>query len=248
MTASRHGIVAAVALAALGCDAQPAAPSPAVRLVAASSLAAAFDELADGCAARDGGARPTTSFAGSAQLALQLREGAPACVFASADEATMRQVVDAGLCASAPVVFAHNRLAIVVRAGNPKGVRGLSDLARRDLVVLLGAPDVPAGRYGRQALAKAGVAVRAASDEPNVRAIVGKVQAGEADAGLVYRTDCRAPGVEGLAIDPAHDVVAAYPIAVLKTAADRARAERFVAHVLGDEGRAALRRHGFELP
>jgi molybdate transport system substrate-binding protein len=248
VTASRQGIVAAVALAALGCDAQPAASSPAVRVVAASSLAAVFDELADGIEAGDGGARPTTSFAGSAQLAAQLRAGASACVFASADEATMRQVVDAGLCASAPVVFARNRLAIVVRAGNPKGVRGLSDLARPDLVVLLGAPDVPAGRYGRQALAKAGVAVRAASDEPNVRAIVGKVRAGEADAGLVYRTDCRAQGVEGVALDPDHDVVAAYPIAVLQTAVDRACAEQFVARVLGDEGRAALQRHGFELP
>jgi molybdate transport system substrate-binding protein len=81
-----------------------------------------------------------------------------------------------------------------------------------------------------------------------VRAIVGKVRAGEADAGLVYRTDCRASGVEGVAIDPAHDVVAAYPIAVLKSAVDRACAEQFVARVLGDEGRAALQRHGFELP
>lgn len=192
--------------------------------------------------------RPQLSFGGSAQLALQLREGAPACVFASADPANMQKVVAAGLVAGVPAVFARNRLAIVVRAGNPKAVRGLADLARKDLVVLLGAADVPIGAYARQALGKAGVAVAAVGEETSVRAIVSKVQAGEADAGIVYRTDCRTDGVEGVAVAAAHDVVAEYQVAVLKGASDPAQAAAFVELLRSEAGRRILRQHGFELP
>lgn len=228
--------------------ARPAASTAPLRVFAAASLAQPFLALADDAAAAPGDPRPELSFAGSAQLALQLQQGARACVFASADAVTMRKVVDAGLAAGEPVVFAKNRLAIVVPAGNPKGVRGLGDLARADLVVLLGAPDVPAGRYARLALQRAGVVIAAASEEPNVRAIVGKVQAGEADAGVVYRTDCAVAGVTGVPLDPAHDVVGECLVVVLATAVDPARAQVFVDRLRGDRGRQVLARHGFELP
>lgn len=242
-------LASGLALLTAGCGGggAPAAPAP-VRVFAASSLAQPFTALAEEVAAAAGEPRIELSFAGSAQLALQLQQGAQACVFASADPVTMQKVVAAGLTVGAPVVFARNRLAIVVPAGNPKGVRGLADLARGDLVVLLGAPDVPAGRYARQALQRAGVAVAAASEETNVRAIVGKVLAGEADAGVVYRTDCMVAGVTGVPLDAAHDVVAEYLVCALATAADPARAQAFVQRLGSDAGRQALARHGFELP
>ena len=238
-------LVAASALAA-ACG-RSGAPAP-VRVFAAASLVPPFEAVADALAVFTNRERPQLSFGGSAQLALQLREGAPACVFASADPANMQKVVAAGLVAGVPAAFARNRLAIVVRAGNPKAVRGLADLARKDLVVLLGAADVPVGAYARQALGKAGVAVAAVGEETSVRAIVSKVQAGEADAGIVYRTDCQLAGVEGVAVDPAHDVVAEYQVAVLKGAGDPAQAAAFVALLRSDVGRRILQQHGFELP
>jgi molybdate transport system substrate-binding protein len=219
-----------------------------VRVFAAASLVQPFEAVADALAAFTNRERPQLSFGGSAQLALQLREGAPACVFASADPANMHKVVAAGLVAGDPMVFARNRLAIVVCAGNPKGVRGLADLARKDLVVLLGAADVPIGAYARQALGKAGVAVAAVGEEASVRGIVSKVQAGEADAGIVYRTDCQIDGVEGVAVAAAHDVVAEYQVAVLKGAQDAAQATAFVALLRSQPGQRILLRHGFELP
>ncbi|MFN7671934.1 MAG: molybdate ABC transporter substrate-binding protein [Planctomycetota bacterium] len=238
-------LVAASALAA-ACG-RSGAPAP-VRVFAAASLVPPFEAVADALAVFTNRERPQLSFGGSAQLALQLREGAPACVFASADPANMQKVVAAGLVAGVPAVFARNRLAIVVRAGNPKAVRGLADLARKDLVVLLGAADVPIGAYARQALGKAGVAVAAVGEETSVRAIVSKVQAGEADAGIVYRTDCRTDGVEGVAVAAAHDVVAEYQVAVLKGASDPAQAAAFVELLRSEAGRRILRQHGFELP
>lgn len=238
-------LIAASALAA-ACG-RSGAPAP-VRVFAAASLVQPFEAVADALAAFTNRERPQLSFAGSAQLALQLREGAPACVFASADPANMQKVVAAGLVTGVPAVFARNRLAIVVRAGNPKGVRGLADLARKDLVVLLGAADVPVGAYARQALGKAGVAVAAVGEEASVRGIVSKVQAGEADAGIVYRTDCQIDGVEGVAVAAAHDVVAEYQVAVLKGASDPAQAAGFVALLRSEPGQRILQRHGFELP
>jgi len=219
-----------------------------VRVFAAASLAQPFEAVADAHAEFGNGARPQLSFGGSAQLALQLREGATACVFASADPANMQKVVAAGLVAGDPVVFARNRLAIVVRAGNPKGVRSLADLARKDLVVLLGAAEVPIGNYARQALGKAGVAVAAVGEESSVRVIVGKVQAGEADAGIVYRTDCQIAGVEGVAVAAAHDVVAEYQVAVLQGVQDATLAAAFVALLRSEAGQQILQRYGFEVP
>ena len=242
------GVAALVTVLALAAACGRADAAAAVRVFAAASLAQPFEAVADAHAVFGNGARPQLSFGGSAQLALQLREGAPACVFASADPANMQKVVAAGLVAGDPVVFARNRLAIVVRAGNPKGVRGLADLARKDLVVLLGAAEVPIGTYARQALGKAGVAVAAVGEEASVRGIVGKVQAGEADAGVVYRTDCRIDGVEGIPVDPAHDVVAEYQVAVLQGAGDPAQAAAFVEMLRSDAGRRILQQHGFEAP
>lgn len=242
-------LVAGTAVAGfVACGRAAPADARAVRVFAASSLTAPFTELARAFEAAAPGGRVELHFAGSPQLVVQLREGAAADVFASADTATMQRVVAMGGVDGEPLVFARNRLAIVVGRGNARGIRGLADLARAEVKLALAAPDVPAGRYARQALAKAGVAVRSLSDEPNVKALVAKVQLGELDAAIVYATDVRGPDVEGVAIDPAYDVVAEYVIARLRAAAAGPAGAAFVAFVRSEAGRAILQRHGFVLP
>ena len=240
-------LAAGIALGAAACS--PSAPAPdTVRVFAAASLAAPFEELAAAFERRHPGLRVELHCAGSAQLALQLREGARADVFASADVPNMDKVVGAGATCAAPVTLVTNRLAVVVPVGNPKGIRSLADLARGDLAVALCGPEVPAGRYAREALASAGVEVRSRSDEGNVRALVAKVQLGELDACIAFATDARARGVEGIALPPQHDVTATYPVAVLRSGTNEAGGHGFVAFAQGDEGRAVLVRHGFGVP
>jgi molybdate transport system substrate-binding protein len=244
--------VAALAiLTACGDEGRAAGASPAiapVRVFAAASLTAAFEAIGTAFERANPGARVELHFAGSPQLVLQLREGAAADVFAAADLPNMQKVQDRGAVAGQPVEFARNQLAIVVRAGNPKQVQRLADLGRADLKVALCAPEVPAGKYARQALAAQRLEVRSLSDEPSVKAVVSKVQLGELDAGIVYTTDCRVQGVESVVIPSPQNVVASYPIAVLQRGANRAGGEAFVAFVRSEAGRTILHQHGFVLP
>jgi molybdate transport system substrate-binding protein len=188
------------------------------------------------------------NFAGSSTLARQIVEGAPADVFASADEESMQKV--AGEVAGAPQVFARNRLAILVPKGNPKRVTGLADLAAPGLTLALAAPAVPVGRYALDAFAKAKVTAPASSNEADVKAVVTRVKMGEADAGVVYATDVTAGGdaVEAVAIPEAQNVLARYPIAALKAAPNVAGARAFVAFALSADGRRALTDAGFLAP
>ena len=212
------------------------APSDAgVTVLAAASLTEAFGDLG----------RATFSFAGSQQLVAQVEAGAPVDVVATADAEAMDRLVRAGLVGE-PRDFARNRLAIAVEPGNPKQITALADLDRDGLKVVLADPAVPAGRYTRQVLARAGVDVRPVSLELDVKAVARTVAAGEADAGLVYATDVAA----GARVDvpDAVNVVATYPVAVVATSGKRAQAEAFVDRLLGPEGRAALAGRGFGLP
>jgi molybdate transport system substrate-binding protein len=161
----------------------------------------------------------------------------------------MQKLINAGLTAESPIVFARNDLEIVVGKGNAKHITSLADLARSGLVVVLCAPAVPCGRYAAQSLHKAGVTVNPASQEADVKAVLSKVALNEADAGIVYVTDVKAAGaaVEGVAIAPALNVVAEYPIVILKDSQNRAVARAFVSYVLTD-GRRILARYGFTNP
>ena len=223
---------------------------PTVRVFAAASLTAPFEQLTRAFGERHPELRVDLHCAGTPQLVLQLREGAPADVFASADHVQMQRVVDASRAAGVPRPFAGNSLVIVTRPGNPKNVTGLADLCRDDVTCLLCAPAVPAGRYAREALARAGVAVTSASDEPSVRAIVSKIELGVADAGIVYRTDALAVSERLHAVElPAHhDVVATYPIVATSGGERTDGGHAFVAFVLGAEGRRILAQHGFPAP
>lgn len=217
---------------------------------AAASLAGAFEEMRGAFVKAHPDARVEIAFAGTSQLVAQLERGAQADVFASADEANMAKVAATGLVTGTPRRFAENRLALVFAAGNPKRVQGLADLAREDLVVVLCAPQVPAGTYARSVLAKSGVVARAASEEPSVKAVVGKVALGEADVGIVYATDVREGGskIAGIELPSAQNVVAHYPIAELSCGRNGALGHAFVEFVLSAEGRAILAARGFGSP
>ena len=222
-----------------------------LRVFAAASLTEAFTEIAQLFEDEHPALDVVLNFAASSALARQIDEGAPADVFASADEAIMRAVVDAGNAVD-PRVVARNRLAILVEKGNPKAISGIADLADPGLVFVVCAPQVPCGRLGGEALRRAGVDARPASLEENVKAVVAKVTLGEADAGIVYATDVRAAGDRAVGVDLDNagdpDIGAAYPMAVTAHGENVAAARAWAELVRSARGRAVLAAHGFLEP
>jgi len=244
----------ALLLAACGNASQPASPtgvglSGSITVFAASSLTAAFTTIGTDFQKAHPGTMIHFAFAGSSTLVAQVQQGAIGDVFASADESNIQKLVNAGLTAGSPSIFARNKLQIVVQAGNPKHVTGLADLSRSGLVVVLCAPAVPCGRYAGQALQKANVIVTPASEEADVKSVVTKVVLGEADAGIVYVTDVKAAGaqVQGVDIPDPLNVIADYPIVVLKDSQNVALAKAFIGYIHAN-GPRTLARYGFLPP
>ena len=234
------------------------APST-LNVYAAASLTEAFQELGQSLEQAHPGLTVRFNFAGSQQLALQLEQGAPADVFASADQRWMDYVVQKSQVAGEPAVFARNRLVVITPRANPARIGRLEDLARRGTKIVLAAEAVPVGKYSRDALAKlAGaegypkdydrrVLANVVSQEENVKSMVAKVQLGEADAGIVYRSDVTpsvARYVRVFEIPDPYNSIASYPIAVLKSAGNAEAAHQFVALVTSPQGQAVLQRHG----
>lgn len=261
----RSRMIAAVALlgmlAIAGCSTTPSADAPSpnatgtgaeqpdlqgeVTVFAAASLRTAFDEIADAFEQQhpDVTVNPIV-YDGSSTLVTQLQEGAHADVLATADEPNMQVVVDDGL-ASDPAIFVTNSLVVAMPAGNPADVKTLADLA--DVVTVLCAPEVPCGRASTTLLDAAGVDVTPASLEQNVTAVLQKVAAGEADAGLVYATDVIGDdAVQSFVPEGAEKVINRYPIVALDGASEAGAA--FAEYVRGDEAQAILRGLGFGMP
>jgi molybdate transport system substrate-binding protein len=218
-------------------------------VLAAASLTESFTELGKAFEALHPGSKVTFSFDASSALATQANNGAPADVFASADQANMKKVTDTGN-ATAPRVFAHNRLAIVVAKGNPKKITGLADFDKPKVTFVLCAVEVPCGKYGAQALAKAGVKAQPKSLEANVKAVVTKVTSGGVDAGIGYVTDAKAAAASADSVEiPAQsNVEAEYPIAVLKQATNANLGYVFLDYLLGADAQAVLAKYGFTGP
>ncbi|MFK0402439.1 molybdate ABC transporter substrate-binding protein [Microbacterium sp. NPDC090225] len=249
--------IAALALALAGCaSAAPSAPATSstdaaadtldgeLSVYAAASLAGAFDEIAAAFTAEHPDVTVVPVYDGSSTLVTQIGEGAPADVFASADEANMDKAGDAAVD---PELFASNTLVIAVPAGNPKGIADLADLA--GVTTVLCAAEVPCGAASAKLLDAAGVSIEAASLEQNVTAVLTKVETGEADAGLVYATDVIGrDDVEAVVPENADDVVNHYPIAALEDAPNPDAAQAFVDFVLSDAGQAILAEFGFGKP
>lgn len=221
-----------------------------LQVSAAASLTGAFTEIEKAFELANPDVDVVLNLASSSDLVTQIVEGAPVDVFASADTKNMDKVAEADLIDGDPRVFATNSLRIIVAPGNPLDITSLTDLARPGLVYVTCDPNVPIGRYAHEVLEAAGVDVRPASFEENVKGIVAKVTAGEADAGIVYTTDVLAAGdrAEGVDIPADLNVSARYPIAVMKSADSSAAARRFVDFVDSSAGAAILIRFGFGAP
>lgn len=248
--ARRVAVVAAallLAVAATGCG---DGGDGRVTVFAAASLRASFEEIGDMATTRST-LHPQFNFAGSQLLRTQLEQGARADVFASADRRQMDLARDAGLVGDA-VVFATNRLVIVVPESNPAGVLAPADLGRAGLRLVIGGPQSPIGAYTQEALDALGAGLAAAiranvvSEEPDVERVLTKVRLGEADAGIVYASDLTgagAAGVRSFALPGDAQPRIEYVIAPVRDGdGDAARA--FIALVLGDDGRAVLASRG----
>jgi molybdate transport system substrate-binding protein len=234
-------------LALAACDGSDAPASSTVLVSAASSLSDAFADVESAFESTHPDIDVILNLAGSSSLREQILEGAPADVFASANMSNMDQVGDAGDIAGRSRIFARNFLQIAVPSGNPAGVTALGDFAREDLLIGLCAEQVPCGEFARVALTRAGVTPAIDTNEPDVRSLLTKIEAGELDAGITYVTDViSATGsVDGIDIPDDVNVVAEYPIAVLTDATDPETASAFVEFVLSDDGQAILGEHGF---
>lgn len=221
-----------------------------VTVFAAASLTDAFTDLGEEFEAEHPGVTVEFNFAASSTLAQQITQGAPADVFASASPATMQTVVDAGANAGEPVVFVQNTLQIVLPAGNPGEVTGLADFANEDLIIALCAEQVPCGAAAATVFEAAGITPMPDSLEQDVRAALTKVELGEVDAALVYRTDVIAGGdaVEGIDFPESTEAVNDYPIATLTEAPNPDAGATFVAFIQSARGIAALQDAGFQPP
>ena len=252
----RTGTAAVALLLAVACGPSSrgdwAAPSPRpVRVLAAASLAGVFQEVAGEFEAAHPGTAVELTFGGSSSLARQLRDGADADVFASADEVVMQAAVAAG-DASSPTSFARNRLTIVVEKGNPKAVQGIADLASPRIALVVCAQEVPCGRLARAAFARAGADVEPRSLEPDVKAVLARVALGEADAGVVYATDALAARGEVdevvLAGTEVSSLQAVYQAGVVTRSTQPGLARAWIDFLAGPAARRALGRAGFLEP
>ena len=220
-----------------------------LNVFAAASLNKAFPEIADTVLKEsDPNIKVTFNFQGSSTLVDQMKEGAPADVFASADQKNMTKASDAKLV-DAPKPFASNVLTLIVPKGNPGKITGLdSSLDGKKLVVC--AQGVPCGNATKQLAEKLGVTLNPVSEEQKVTDVRAKVESGEADAGLVYATDAKAAGdkVETIEVARANEVVNSYPIALTVSTKNKEAAQKFIDAVLSDKGQAVLKKYGFSGP
>jgi molybdate transport system substrate-binding protein len=249
-SAAVAALLVGAAVAGCGSNSAAAPERRTLTVLAAASLTESFGALEKKFEAEHAGVDVKLSFQGSSALAQQIANGAKADVFASADETNMKKVTDAGLASGAAEIFATNQLAIAVPPGNPKKIATLADLAEDGTIVVVCAPQVPCGSAAQKVEKAAGVTVKPKSEEQDVKAVLTKVAAGEADAGLVYVTDVRSAAGKVVGIDfaEATQAINRYPIAVLKDAPQADLAKQFVQLVRGDAGKAELTKVGFKIP
>src|SRR5438876_275469 len=237
-------------------------PTPAtvtLNVFAAASLTESLTEIGTAYKQQHSNVTVKFNFNGSQILEQQIANGAPADVFASADQTNMQKASNAGLV-NTPQVFVKNRLVVIIPTSNPGNINSLKDLAKKGIKIDLGATAVPAGKYSRQALANLSqspdygsgfakdVLANVVSEEQNVKAVVQKVQLGEADAGFVYLTDVTSAVADKVTVidipDP-YNVIAQYPIAVVKSSPHPSDAQSFIDFVLSPAGQAILKKYNF---
>jgi molybdate transport system substrate-binding protein len=243
-------VALAVALSCTAAGCGPGDPTNAkqtLTVFAAASLTDTFTEIGKEFEAEHDVVRVRFSFGGSADLVAQIQGGAPADVLASADTTTMGKLGDT---AKDPVSFASNTLEIAVPPGNPAGITSLADVAKAGVKLVVCAPEVPCGTATQRVARTAGLTLEPVSEEQSVTDVLGKVESGEADAGLVYVTDVTGAGdkVEGVRFPESAGAVNVYPIAALRDSSHTLLATEFVQFVLGGRGQQVLAAAGFAAP
>jgi molybdate transport system substrate-binding protein len=247
--------IAALALAACGSSSAPGPSATAdplsgsITVLAASSLTSAFNNAEKGLELDHPGFTAKYSFAGSQSLVTQIINGAPADVIATANTTTMAQLVAKGLV-NAPEKFCQNKLEIIVAPGNPKNIKTLADLVNPAVSVVIGDPSVPVGEYAKDVLTAAGLKLTPKSLQLDDAEVVQQVEAGNADAALVFVTDVLSAGgkVAGVPIPDAQNKVGTYEIAVVKASTNTAAAQGFVTSAASGDIQAELRTAGFLPP
>ena len=221
-----------------------------LNVLAAASLTETFTSLAKDFEADHPGVTVKLAFDSSATLAEQVTQGAPADVLATADEATMQTVVDAGGTEGDPQLFATNHLQMVVPKDNPANIQQFSDLEKPGVKYVVCVDTAPCGKLAVKVLAATGIKAKPASEEVDVKAVLSKVELGEADAGLVYATDAVAGGdkVKPIDIPTSNENLNSYPIAALADAKKPGLAKEWVDLVTGTQGQQALADAGFGKP
>ena len=249
-TTALAALAALTALTACGNgdDTGSGAPENTILTVfAAASLTEAFTEIGDQFEAEHNGVTVEFNFAASSDLAAQITEGAPADVFASADQKNMDKVVEAG-AADSPETFALNQLVIAVPEGNPAGVTSLADLAGLDFAAC--AEEVPCGSAAATAIDASGTELTPVTYEADVKSTLQKLTLGEVDAALVYRTDAIAAQdeVDAVEFPESAEAVNSYPITALEDAPHAELGTDFTEFVLADDAQAVLEKAGFQQP
>jgi len=225
-------------------------PTGSITVSAASSLTEVFNQLGRQFQKQYKGTTVTFNFGSSSTLETQIQQGAPADVFASADTTNMDKLSTAGDVSGKPVVFARNLLEIAVAKGNPKKIETLADTLKPGVQLVLCAATVPCGKFALQSYQQAGLTVPKVPTGQDVKATLSNVSLGTADAAIVYVTDVKsAKGqVAGVVIPAAQNVVATYPIAMVKSSANAATAQAFVKYVASPAGKSTLLKFGFLKP
>ena len=219
-----------------------------ITVSAAASLTDVFAKMGADFEKRNKGTTITFNFGASSALAAQIQGGAPADVFASADGANMQKVVATGQVTTDPTDFTANLLTIVVKKGNPKGVKGIGDLPKVGIVSLCAAA-VPCGKYAAQMFTQDGVTIP--TDKvtlgQDVKGTLAAVQHGDADAAVVYVTDAKAAGstVTEVPIAASLNVLAIYPIARVAGSQNTKLADAWITYVLSGAGQKTLAKFGF---
>ncbi len=226
---------------------------------AASSLTDAFNEIATAFTRKYPGTEVEFNFQGSPTLRTQLEQGARADIYASADQAQMDLALKSGVVESAGEVFVRNSLVIITPSSNPAKLATPGDLGKAGLKLVLAAPEVPVGSYSRQMLASMEkdasfgasfsdkVLKNVVSNESNVKQVVAKVQLGEADAGVVYGSDVTpsvASALNVIAVPTQFNVLAEYPIAIVRDGGNPAAAQALIDYVLSHAGQQIFKKYG----
>jgi molybdate transport system substrate-binding protein len=221
-----------------------------ITVFAAASLQKTSTELASTFEKEHPGTAVKFSFGGSDTLAAQITQGAPADVFASANQSTMQTVEKAGDTTGTPTVFVKNTLEIAVAPGNPKNITSLSDLTKSGTKIALCAKTVPCGSAAVKALAAAKVSLTPVTYETDVTSALTKVELGEVDAALVYHSDILGAGgkVDGVVFSTASDAVNSYPIDVLKGSSNATLAQAFETFIVSPSSEQVLLKAGFQAP